>query len=156
MFVPTQMIENLENISIMCVYQEMSNLVSFFTSLLSTSQICILFDFREKHKNAKPGSTADVFLSDVSLPSPLAYEEDQTMQIRTPSHKLPLWCEYEWTGVNRDAWDYLPVRSVLHNSWWAGSQSIGGTQSSACWGYNGVIKAPCCTGEKTLLHSINQ
>lgn len=30
MFVPTQMIENLENISIMCVYQEMSNLVSFF------------------------------------------------------------------------------------------------------------------------------
>lgn len=30
MFVPTQMIENLENISIMCVYQEMSYLLSFF------------------------------------------------------------------------------------------------------------------------------
>lgn len=78
------------------------------------------------------------------------------MQIKTPSHRLPLWCEYEWTGVNRDAWDYLPARSVQNNGCWAGFQSIWGTQSSACWGYNGPIKAPCFPGEKTLLHGINQ
>lgn len=75
---------------------------------------------------------------------------------RLPHTNFLLWCEYEWTGVNRDAWDYVPARSVQHNGCWAGFQSIGGTQSSACWGYNGLIKAPCFTGEKTLLHSINQ
>lgn len=78
------------------------------------------------------------------------------MQMKSPSHKLPLWCEYEWTGVNRDAWDCLPARSVQHNSCCTGFQSIRGTQSSACWGCNGLTKAPCFTGEKTLLHSINQ
>lgn len=76
--------------------------------------------------------------------------------MKPPSHKLPLWCEYEWIGVNRDAWDYLPARPVQHNSCWVGFQSIWGTQSSACWGYNGLIKALCFTGEKTLLLSINQ
>lgn len=44
--------------------------------------------------------------------------------------------------MNRDAWDYLPARSVQHNSCWAGFHSILGTQSSACWGHNGPIKAP--------------
>lgn len=75
---------------------------------------------------------------------------------RLPSHKLPLSREYEWTGVKRDAWDYLPARSVQHNGCWAGFQSIRGTQSSAWWGHNGPIKAPCSTGEKTVRHSINQ
>lgn len=75
--------------------------------------------------------------------------------MKTRSHKFPLSCEYEWTGVNRDAWDYLPARSGRHNSCWEGFESITGTQSYACWGYNGLIKAPCFTGEKTSLHSIN-
>lgn len=106
----------------------------------------------------KTGSTADIcsFLWIVSHSPRIAYKEDQTMQMKSPSHKLPLWCEYEWTGVNRDAWDCLPARSVQHNSCCTGFQSIRGTQSSACWGCNGLTKAPCFTGEKTLLHSINQ
>lgn len=73
---------------------------------------------------------------------------------RLSSHKPSLWFECERTGVKRDASDYIPARSVQNKSCWAGFQSIRGTQSSACWGYNGLITAPCFTREKTRLHSI--
>lgn len=63
-------------------------------------------------------------------------------------------CEVNMSG---QVWVKMPtIVSPLHNSSWMGFESIRGTQSSACWGHNGLIKAPYFTREKKLLQSINQ